>query len=193
MRALLAAVLALVAWPALAHPPPLGIPGFAGGFLHPVFVPAHLAALLGLGLLIGRQWQAWRLAVPAVYVVALIVGLGLIAFAYAPQWASEAVLALAAISGVLLAAAWALPTAIAAALALLTGLSVALDSPPQVFSIGEANRMLAGTALGGVVLPAAVAFVASRLTRPWQRIGLRIIGSWIAASAILVLALRFAG
>jgi hypothetical protein len=25
----------------------------------------------------------------------------------------------------------------------------------------------------------------------WQRIGLRIVGSWIAASAILVLALRF--
>ena len=29
-------------------------------------------------------------------------------------------------------------------------------------------------------------------TRPWQRIGVRIVGSWIAASAILVLALRLA-
>jgi hypothetical protein len=31
---------------------------------------------------------------------------------------------------------------------------------------------------------------ASCLTRDWQRIGARIFGSWIAASAILVLALR---
>jgi hypothetical protein len=30
----------------------------------------------------------------------------------------------------------------------------------------------------------------SCLTRAWQQIGVRILGSWIAASAILVLALR---
>jgi hypothetical protein len=33
----------------------------------------------------------------------------------------------------------------------------------------------------------------SRLRRDWQRIGLRIAGSWISASAVMVLALRFAG
>jgi hypothetical protein len=32
--------------------------------------------------------------------------------------------------------------------------------------------------------------VASFLARGWRRIGARIVGSWIAASAILVLALR---
>ena len=32
---------------------------------------------------------------------------------------------------------------------------------------------------------------ALHLTRPWQHLGVRIIGSWIAASAILVLALTF--
>ena len=39
---------------------------------------------------------------------------------------------------------------------------------------------------------AFVAFIAMKAERPWQRIGLRSVGSWIAASAILVLALRFA-
>jgi hypothetical protein len=34
--------------------------------------------------------------------------------------------------------------------------------------------------------------IASRLTRPMLRIGARILGSWIAASAILVLALGVA-
>jgi hypothetical protein len=39
---------------------------------------------------------------------------------------------------------------------------------------------------------ALVAFLASHAARPWQQIGVRVIGSWIAASAILVLALRLA-
>ena len=48
-------VFALTAQPAMAHPPPLGIGGFAGGLLHPLFVPAHLLAVLALGMLIGQQ------------------------------------------------------------------------------------------------------------------------------------------
>jgi len=35
-----------------------------------------------------------------------------------------------------------------------------------------------------------VTSIATGADRPWQRIGLRVVGSWIAASAILVLALR---
>ena len=30
---------------------------------------------------------------------------------------------------------------------------------------------------------------ASKLTRPWQRIGARVVGSWIAAAATMVLVL----
>ena len=55
----------------------------------------------------------------------------------------------------------------------------------------EANLTLARHRVGAtVVLTGACCELASRLTRDWQRIGARILGSWIAASAILVLALR---
>ena len=37
-----------------------------------------------------------------------------------------------------------------------------------------------------------VIFISMHSKRSWQRIGVRIVGSWIAASAILVLALRLA-
>jgi hydrogenase/urease accessory protein HupE len=40
--ALLTVVLAMWAEPALAHPPPLGVRGFWGGVLHPVFVTDHV-------------------------------------------------------------------------------------------------------------------------------------------------------
>ena len=49
-----------------------------------------------------------------------------------------------------------------------------------------------GTVLGATLILGLVAFAASRPTRDWQRIGVRILGSWAAASALLVLALRLA-
>jgi len=73
------------------------------------------------------------------------------------------------------------------------GLAVALDSPPETISLRDANLALLGTAIGAVLVLLAVLQVATRLTRGWQRIGARIVGSWIAATAILVLALRLVG
>ncbi len=52
--------------------------------------------------------------------------------------------------------------------------------------------MLIGTGLGAALLLIAAIAIASRLKADWARIAARIIGSWIAASAILVLVLRFA-
>jgi urease accessory protein len=72
------------------------------------------------------------------------------------------------------------------------GLAIGLDSPPEVVSVREANWMLIGTGFGATVALILVVEVASRLKRPMLRIGTRILGSWIAASAILVLALGVA-
>ena len=57
--------------------------------------------------------------------------------------------------------------------------------PPSWRSLERLRRCGASTL-------ALVAAIAMHATRPWQRIGVRIVGSWIAASAILVLALRLA-
>jgi len=48
----------------------------------------------------------------------------------------------------------------------------------------------AGFALAALGAFAVVTLVALLARRPWQRIGVRIVGAWIAASAILVLAVR---
>jgi urease accessory protein len=71
------------------------------------------------------------------------------------------------------------------------GIALGLDSPPEAISIAAAVAMLIGTGIGGGLAVAVIAAGASYLTRPWQQIGVRILGSWTAASAILVLALRF--
>jgi urease accessory protein len=153
-----------------------------------LLLPTHLIAVLALGLLIGQQ--GWSRAVIVVYAAAVLTGLGAIALAYVPTFAQEGLLAASAMAGLMLALGRPLPDSIGAGLAAAIGLTLALDSPPEALSLRDANIALAGTAIGLIVALWAVAQISARLHQPWQRIGARIAGSWIAASAILVLALR---
>jgi urease accessory protein len=192
-RLALPALLALLAGASAAHSHPViqGASGFTAGFLHPLLLPAHAFALVALGLLIGQQ-PHWGRSVPLVAVIAVMAGLGAIALAYVPTLAGEALLASAALNGAAVALARPLPQMLGVTLAAATGLALALDSPPDAILLLEANLALLGTAAGVVVLLSAVVAISARLTRNWQRVGIRIVGAWIAASAILVLTLRLA-
>jgi urease accessory protein len=81
----------------------------------------------------------------------------------------------------------------AAALTGLAGISVGIDSVPEPLTRKETWLALAGTGLGAVLILSYVGGVAAWLRQPWQRIGIRVAGSWTAASALLVLALALAG
>jgi urease accessory protein len=192
MKAALALLmLATMAEPALAHPPPLGVRGFWGGVLHPVFVTDHVVGILGLGLLIGGQ-ERWRWIPLAAYAAALVAGLAAMTTGIVPRFANEAVLGTAVVAGLLVALARPLPQVLGAALAIVLGLAIALDSPPEVLSVSEANLMLIGTGIGAGVFLVVVALASRQAQARWAKIGVRILGSWIAAAAILALALRFA-
>jgi urease accessory protein len=191
MRALALAIVVVVAMTGAASAHSVyGITGFAGGLLHPLVVPTHILAVSALALLIGQQH--WPYSVPAAYVVFVLAGLGAIALAYVPAAAELSLLGLAALAGVLLALARPMPVVLGIAVAAAIGLAQALDSPPEAISLTDANLALAGTAMGSVALLIVLTWLASRLRREWQRIGVRIVGSWMAASAILVLVLRIA-
>jgi len=177
---------------AAAHAPFAGADGFYGGLLHPLFVPAHALAAAGVGLLIGQQAPPWRWTVPAAYAGGLVLGFAAMVAAVVPVLAPEALLAVAAASGILVALARPLPASAGCVLALIAGVALALDSPPQVISLREAIVILIGTFLGASVFLLTVAEISARLRRQWQRLGARILGSWIAAGAILAFALRLA-
>src|SRR6185295_19681707 len=104
--------------------------------------------------------------------------------------AATVLLGLAAISGLIVVIAWPLPSLIRCALAFATGAALALNSPPQAITIPSAIAAQFGTGIAAVAALACVTVIATKAERPWQRIGVRTVGSWIAASAILVLALR---
>ncbi|HTS39931.1 MAG TPA: HupE/UreJ family protein [Xanthobacteraceae bacterium] len=181
---------------ALAHAPFSGAGGFYGGLLHPWFVPVHLMAIVATAAVIAQQGSPWNWSMhwhaPAAFAIGLAAGFIAIACAYAPEFSGEAVLAVAAMAGLLTALALPLRAILVATIATASGAAVALDSPPDVISLREAIVIQLGTFCGAILLMAAALEGASRLHRGWQRIGIRILGSWIAASAVLVLALQLA-
>ncbi|HSR81076.1 MAG TPA: HupE/UreJ family protein [Hyphomicrobiaceae bacterium] len=177
---------------ACAHPAFQGATGFYGGLLHPLLVPTHAIAVLSLGLLIGQQMPHRRWPMALAYAAGLGIGFAAMISAFAPRLSTEALLAATAIVGALIALARALPRLIVCALAIGVGIALALDSSPGGISVREANVIITGTFCGAVILLGMVLEVAPLIHREWQKLGVRILGSWIAASAVLVLTWQLA-
>lgn len=185
-----ALALALSGSAALAHDVIAG-PGYLNGLLHPLLVPAHALCLLAFGLMAGQQNH--HLILAWLFLVALLAGIAVVMFGTFPiDMIPVALLACAATAGLLTALGhplpWGVPTAILAAGAV----ALIADSVPSIVSQDETIRALRGTAATAIVVMTLIAHAVSKLTRDWQRIGVRIVGSWTAASALLVLAQKFA-
>jgi hypothetical protein len=121
----------------------------------------------------------------------LICGLVSAVFIVEATLAVDVLLVTMGILGLLTAAAWG-PPLLSWVLAVLVGLTLALDSRPEVTTSEEMVRMLIGSGLVAAVLLAIVAEGSTFLQGNVLRIAARVVGSWIAAGAILVLSLRIA-
>jgi urease accessory protein len=193
MRATVGVVAALLAWCDTASADTIeGLGGFYTGLLHPVLTPTHGLALLGLGLLIGQQPAERRRLPQLLFTLALAGGLLALALAVGETPAGAVLLVGVALSGALVAAAFRLPLLVLGPLALALGAAIGLDSPPEVISFQEGVVMLIGTGLGATIGLGLVVEAAARMARDWQLIGVRVLGSWTAASALLAIAVRFA-
>jgi hypothetical protein len=175
--------------PALAHSPIMGIGGVLGGILHALLIPEHGLSLLALGLVLAQQEQSPRRMGILTFTAALVCGLIAAAFAVGEALAADVLLAATGILGLLVVTMW-IPRYPVWVLAAIVGLTLALDSRPEVTSSEESLRMLVGSGLGAAVSLTIVAEVGFLLRSNAQRIVSRVMGSWIAAIAILVLSLR---
>jgi hypothetical protein len=175
--------------PALAHSPIMGIGGVSGGILHALLIPEHGLSLIALGLALAQQERSARRVGILIFVAALACGLVAAAFAVGEALAADVLLAATGILGLLVVTMW-VPTYLVWTLAAIAGLTIALDSRPEVASNEESLRMLFGSGLGAVLALAIVAEVSFLLRSNAQRIVARVVGSWITAIAILVLSLR---
>jgi hydrogenase/urease accessory protein HupE len=165
---------------------------FLAGLLHPVLTPSHALALVALGLLIGRQPADRRWLPHMAFASSLAAALLALALAVGETPAGAVLLAGVAISGALVAAAIRPRLLVLLPLAAVMGAAIGLDSPPEVISYQDAVIMLIGTGLGAPIALALVIQIAARMARDWQLIGVRVLGSWTTASALLAIAMRFA-
>jgi urease accessory protein len=177
----------MLATPAQAHEV-FGIGGIPGGLLHPLLVPSHVLALVALSLLIGQQAQR-RAVLVALFALGMIAGLIVIVSAFATDRANDAVLTVAAVAGLVVALARPLWLA-AAVLAAAAGIAIELDSVPQEISMMATFLALVATIISAVLAVLVLSALAASCRRHWQRVGMRVAGSWIAAIAILTLAFR---
>jgi hypothetical protein len=156
------------------------------------FAPTHLLAIVALGLLVGQQ----AIRLPVISIAALAAGLAIgsliVASAIRDNPAALALLVLAAIAAGLTIIDRPLPSWAAAGLSLAIGAALALNAPPQEFTVQAAIVSQLSFGVAAMLAFALAARFATLAKAPWQRIGVRIVASWVAASVILVLALRLA-
>ncbi len=187
---LLVAALCVLPVKAVAHSPVEGMNEFYNGVIHPLLVPAHLLLILATGLFLGQRGpRENRLALPAFF-LASVAGLLLSGFAAATATAQGFVLAGTLAIGLVTAVGRRAPLPLYPAAGAFAGFFLGLDSTPESLAGRERLLALAGTGVGlnlWLIYACGVADFFSK--RPWQRIGLRIVGSWLAASSLLVLAL----
>jgi len=165
---------------------------FLQGVLHPLVMPAHLILLIALGLLAGQQSGR------AVRASCVILLLSLIAACMATlqlrlRLELEIALLLSAmIAGGLVALRLKLPIWPVLLLALVAGALVGLDSSaPRIPGLrgNKVHVLLAGTTLSAVSVSLICGLFALMVRNLLEGIVLRVLGAWITAGALLVLAL----
>lgn len=188
-KLLLVVLLSLFSSAVWAHAPVPGLNSFLNGAVHPILIPAHLILLIGLGLLIGRQGSDSISKVLPVFMVLAIPGVMLSLWVEGGDYLALIILVFAFIFGVLVALGKTLPLWSLIISAILTAMLIGMDSAQTAFTDEERYIALGGTVVGSSILLIYAAGLTEYLQKLWQGIPVRIIGSWLAASAIMVLTL----
>jgi hypothetical protein len=165
---------------------------FADGLLL-VVLPTNLLTLVAIGLLAGQAAMRFPVATVAAFAFGMTVAsVGIAAALRAQDTLPIWLLAIAALAGIAVAIARPIPQVARTIAASLAGGLIALNAPPQAITIPSAIATQIGTAIAAFAILAVVTAIAMKAKRAWHHVALRIVAAWIAASAILVLALRLA-
>ena len=191
---MLCAVASTAPTQAFAHSLSARFGDFYGGLLHPLTSLELGMGFLVLALLAGQQNKQGARLVLVWFIGAML--MGAVVASWMPILADQVRLpnlGLAALLGVLVAAAPRLPhvalPVIGFASGVLNGLGNGLAMTPET----APHLYIPGIAVSGLlVVTPLVAFVTT-LDRHWQQVAVRIVGSWIAASGLLISAFYLRG
>lgn len=169
---------------------------FMDGMLHSLQTPSHILLLLSLALLLGQQYKTHQIKEFIFLVLAVLVGI-LSNHYNVTQFTgilnNELILLVLALSiGLLTIMKLELPYFIIVSTVIISGFMLGLDSSPTIIPgvrSSSVNSWLIGATIGIVVSTALLSLIGSLLRKLLEGIVLRVIGSWIATSALFVLTL----
>jgi urease accessory protein len=185
-------VLGFLAWPteALAHGS-IAIGDFYSGLLHPVSHTEQALAIVALGLLAGQMSAEVSWPTARAFVVSVLAGsvLGLLdlGLSLSPLVVTLSLVVL----GALVAVRVELPAKLTVGLALFFGLSVGYANGSQML----ANLRMPVFYVGGLTVCVGLLLLYSvqvvrRFRTFWFQTAVRVLGSWIAAAGVLMLAFQ---
>ena len=184
---------ALCSEPAEAHLNSTGMGPIYDGLMHFLMSPEDLVPALALALLAGLRGAAYGRRASFTLPVAWLVG-GLCGLTSASTTGSVVFLAFwfLLLGGLVIADAK-LPLPAMTALAALLGLVHGYLNGTGMGQSGSAVVAVLGVTSGVFVLIVLVAAFVAPLRAQWARIAVRVAGSWIAASGLLILGWAFRG
>lgn len=173
-------------------------PDFLSGLVQPLLQSGMLLPLLAAALFVGQQWGAqpsrpagavWALTFSLSLAVALTLSLSDALPLTRVPWPS---LVAAALGGLAVAAGWSWGTSVVAALVAVLGAGVglaALPPPAAASATGLPWALAIGLFAGSLFSMLAAAALVSLPRWGWAQVGVRVLGSWVAAASLIVLAL----
>lgn len=193
----LAGLLALSPITALAHGAIPGATPFYVGLLHPLLAPAHVLALLALGLYLGRVDEPRKALAIWALGLGLVLG-GLLTLPLADPDTDRGLLPVALVCAVLVAAGRTGPAGLVATVCGLIGLLVGLGSGDPGFAPWQRFLTIGGSVVGALLITGQLAFWGELLGRQPRlahgtAIGQRILGGWLVAISLLMLVLGWVG
>jgi hydrogenase/urease accessory protein HupE len=178
---------ALGSSPARAHLNSTGLGPAYDGAMHVLASPEDLVPVLALALFAGLRGaaQARRVlfVLPSAWLAGALLGLG----APAAQGSAVVSAVVFLVLGALVAADATLPRPVTTGVAILVGLYHGYLNGTGMGATADAVVALLGLTAVVFVLAAITAGFVVWLRADWSRIAVRIVGSWIAASGLLLL------
>jgi urease accessory protein len=162
---------------------------FYAGLIHPLTALEHVFPIVAVGLLAGQQGAKNARLVLGVFAAALLVGVVLGKGADGTQLLIYVNGASFVVVGGLVAIARRLPAWVLTAVAGLFGLSHGYANGAAMRPEMAVLNFDAGVVSAGLVVVSLGAGIVLSLERPWSKVAVRVVGSWIAAIGMMTLAL----
>lgn len=173
----------------LAHVAIEGWSDFANGAIHPLVNPAQVLVVIGIALLIGRQ-DPLRIRGPIlVFAITAVIALALTAAGIGGSIWQPVLTGTALCLGLLIAIGRPVPPMVVMGFCALSAAALSLDSGVESGSWSAKLQVLTGTWFSTCLMVLYLSLASSNATgKLWAVTAVRIGGSWLVATALMVLA-----